>query len=273
MFILNGTQNMKNLPKSYKNVYPFRLAATSFIYPADYTYNVRRLGPFVDEIELLLFESRPDALPTPAEIGTLVRLGEEFGLTYNIHLPYDVSACDPDPDRRRRAVDTILGIVDLAAPLSPTTHTLHLPYDGSQREKWQRRAEESISMLVHRGVEAEALSIETLDYPFEWLEGILDAYTLRTCIDIGHLIVQEVDPAATLDRYRDRTAVVHLHGADGKKDHLALGCLPTATSRPIVERLRHFNGTVSIEVFSFDRLAASLSTFEKWWAAGRGRRG
>jgi hypothetical protein len=45
------------LTKSYKGFYPFKLATTSFIYPDDYIPNVKMLGPFVDEIELLLFES------------------------------------------------------------------------------------------------------------------------------------------------------------------------------------------------------------------------
>ena len=53
----------------YKGRYPFRLAATSFVYPADYDVNVARLGRFVDEIELLFFEIRnADSLPSPALI-------------------------------------------------------------------------------------------------------------------------------------------------------------------------------------------------------------
>ena len=45
------------LSKSYKGRFPFTLATTSFIYPDDYVPNVRRLGPYLDEIELLCYES------------------------------------------------------------------------------------------------------------------------------------------------------------------------------------------------------------------------
>ncbi|MFW6236790.1 MAG: hypothetical protein ACOC3F_00200, partial [Desulfosudaceae bacterium] len=59
------------LPVAYKNRYPFALSCPSFIFPAGYSENVRRLGSCVDEIELLFFESRPDSLPSPVEIREL----------------------------------------------------------------------------------------------------------------------------------------------------------------------------------------------------------
>jgi len=57
-----------SLPKSYKGLYPFKIGTTSFIYPAGYAQNVKMLGPYVDEIELLLFEGAPDSLPSTQEI-------------------------------------------------------------------------------------------------------------------------------------------------------------------------------------------------------------
>jgi hypothetical protein len=83
------------LPKSYKGVYPFKIGTTSFIYPASYTQNVTMLAPYVDEIELLLFESAPDSLPSIHEIKKLLSLSKEFDLTYNVHLPIDISLSDP----------------------------------------------------------------------------------------------------------------------------------------------------------------------------------
>jgi hypothetical protein len=79
------------LPKSYKGLYPFKLGTTSYIYPDGYTQNVKMLAPYVDEIELLLFESAPDSLPSNHEIKKLLLLSNEFDLTYNVHLPTDIS--------------------------------------------------------------------------------------------------------------------------------------------------------------------------------------
>jgi sugar phosphate isomerase/epimerase len=253
------------LQKSFKRRYPFRLATTSFIYPTDWVTNVHRLGPYLDEIELLLLESRPDSLPTGEEIAALVRLGDELDLTYNIHLSYDLSACDPDPDTRLRAVAALKQVIDLTAPLMPTTHTLHLPFHPERPGGWLQRAEDSIARLAAEGVPHDALSIETLDYPFELLQDILERRDLSVCIDVGHLIIHEMDLGTTLDYWMPRTAIVHLHGVDGKRDHLSLDRMPPERLRSILKRLQTFKGTVSIEVFSFDHLSASLATLERQW--------
>ena len=55
----NPTQPFPPLDIVCKNVFPFALACPSFVYPAGYVDNIRHLAPFVDEIQLLFFESRP----------------------------------------------------------------------------------------------------------------------------------------------------------------------------------------------------------------------
>ena len=52
-----------------KRGFPFRLATTSYIFPAEILPNIRCLGRYFDEVELVLFESgQEDNLPTPGEI-------------------------------------------------------------------------------------------------------------------------------------------------------------------------------------------------------------
>ena len=84
------------LPKSYKNAYPFRVSAPSFIYPDDYIPNVQMLGPFLDEIELLCFESHKFSLPTQETIREMGFLAKEFKFTYNVHLPTDIDLGSPE---------------------------------------------------------------------------------------------------------------------------------------------------------------------------------
>ena len=115
------------LARSYKSMFPFKLGTTSFIYPDDYIPNVKMLGPYLDEIELLLFESLPaDALPSKAVIAELSDLAREYDLTYNIHLPTDVSISAAQPEKQQQAVDTILSVIDRVAPLCPTAYSLHI---------------------------------------------------------------------------------------------------------------------------------------------------
>ena len=47
-----------SLPKSYKKMFPFKLATTSYIYPDHIIPNVTTFAPFLDEMELVLFERR-----------------------------------------------------------------------------------------------------------------------------------------------------------------------------------------------------------------------
>ncbi|MBW2327110.1 MAG: hypothetical protein JRF45_11650 [Deltaproteobacteria bacterium] len=90
------------------------------------------LAPYLDEIELLLFESTPGSLPSIHEVKQLLSLANEFDLTYNIHLPLDIYLGAPERSIRRFALDTIKQIVDLTASLSPSTYTLHLPSNGGR---------------------------------------------------------------------------------------------------------------------------------------------
>ncbi|MCP4687172.1 MAG: sugar phosphate isomerase/epimerase, partial [Desulfobacterales bacterium] len=203
------------LPKSYKNVFPFRLCTTSFIYPDRYAPNVRMLGPFVDEVELLLFESAPESLPTSREIQTLAGLAREFDLTFNIHLPTDISLCDPDPSRARGAAEIFRRIIRMTGSLSPTTYTLHLPYDQASAgedhiARWRDAAHEGVASLLEGGVESRAITIETLDYPLDWAAPVISDLDLSVCLDIGHLVIHGFDPRRIFAEYRDQTTLIHL---------------------------------------------------------------
>jgi sugar phosphate isomerase/epimerase len=258
------------LPKSYKGVYPFKIGTTSFIYPASYTQNVTMLAPYVDEIELLLFESAPDSLPSIHEIKKLLSLSKEFDLTYNVHLPIDISLSDPEPTIRHAAVQTLKKVMDLTASLSPSTYTLHLSYDENGQEterikKWQDRLYHSVGHFIATGVVPEMISIETLTYPMEWVKNILNDFNLSVCIDLGHLMVYGFDMETVFNRYCHRTSIIHLHGVENHKDHLPLNRLSTERSRIVRDILKRFNGVVSLEVFSYPHLKDSLPFLEKLW--------
>ena len=258
------------LPKSYKGLYPFKLGTTSYIYPAGYTQNVKMLAPYVDEIELLLFESAPDSLPSNHEIKKLLSLSKEFDLTYNVHLPTDISLSDPEPSIRNAAMETLKKVMDLTSSLCPSTYTLHLSYDekgfDSERiKKWQDRLYHSAGRFIATGVNSEMISIETLTYPMEWVENILNDFNLSVCIDLGHLMVYGFDMETVFNRYCHRTSIIHLHGVENHKDHLSLDRLSKEKSKIIRGILKRFNGVVSLEVFSYNHLKDSLPFLEKLW--------
>jgi len=255
------------LTKSYKNAYSFKISAPSFIYPDDYIPNVQMLGPFLDEIELLCFESHRSSLPSPATIRELESLAKEFRFTYNVHLPSDLNPGNPQRKEQDRFVENILHVMDITLPLMPSTYILHLPYNqvpiGRICDKaWQSRISDCLRRLRNSGVQGSALSIESLDYPMEWIEQILREYDLCVCLDMGHLIVNHENIETTYHRFAGQTSMIHLHGVNNGKDHLALDVFDQNWLDKIFSLLRQFTGTVSIEVFSFNHLLSSLSVLE-----------
>ena len=256
------------LSKSYKRKYPFKLGTTSFIYPDDYIPNVKMLGPYLDEIELLMFESRPpEALPSKATIAELSRLAKECDLTYNIHLPTDVSISDEKRENQQQAVKALMGVIDLTSSLAPTSYTLHIPYNSKSYgadsvNRWQERVLKNLKKILANGIAAESIAIETLDYRFDLLKDILAELNLSVCLDIGHLIANEYDFNTLFNQYVDRTAIIHLHGVQRGHDHLALNKLADPFIQPVVSILKRFTGIVSIEVFALDDLKRSLAFLE-----------
>ena len=251
-----------DLPR-LKKQYAFRLSAPSFIYPAGYVENVRQLGPHVDEIELLLLESDPAALPSAEVIAELAHLADRLQITYNVHLPIDIDPAAFDRSTRFAAVERIAAVLALAAPLNPTTCTLHLPFEGAQRHTlavWQKRAIESLDLLMSKAeIDPRRVSVETLGYPTEWLAPILAAQPCAVCLDVGHVLNAGFDLKTVLDDLRPRISIVHLHAAAEGTDHLALDRLIPSAWAVLQPFLAEFHGSVSLEVFSAARLHASMT--------------
>jgi sugar phosphate isomerase/epimerase len=227
------------------------------------------LGLHVDEVELLFFESKKEgSLPSREEIDRLSRLSEEFSLTYNVHLPTDISPAAPGRAERADATDALKRVVDLTQRLYPTSFTLHLPFDAPGREpreveRWQGRALSGLEELLAEGVPPRSLAIENIDYPFGWVADIVRDFDLSICMDMGHLLVGGEDITAFYRENADRIAIIHLHGVQNRKDHLPLTVLSKDDGLSIVEILNGFSETLSLEVFSYDHLAASMEWLEK----------
>ena len=248
---------------------PFRLGTTSFIYPDHIIPNVRKIGGLFDEIELLVFESLPgEVVPSKEDVAELKGLARDLNLTYNIHLPVDVSLTSDAARDRQFSADTLNRVLERFAPLSPTSHTLHLDMDRDtdlsdpdQIRAWEDRARHGLDLLAPS--RPEEICIETLWYDPVFFEAMVRDYDLSVCADLGHHFKYGYDPARTFDMFGDRIRIVHLHGVDmdhsPPKDHTGLDRLPDALFGQAAELLKPYTGTVSIEVFGLAQLKASLN--------------
>jgi sugar phosphate isomerase/epimerase len=258
--------------KSFKGLFPFKLATTSYIYPDHILPNVAMLAPFFDEIELVLFESTGlDNDPDQAEMKGLMDLSLSRGVRYHVHLPIDVYLGDRDEEVRRQGVSTVRNVMERTLCLNPSLYTLHFEIRNSHGRKetdidaWRKRLTRSVQEIVKWEIEPNHVAIETLEYPFEWIEDIINEFGFSICFDIGHLLIREQNLQAYFKRYGDNISIIHLHGFEGGNDHLGIDRLNREILGFVISWLRGFTGILSIEVFSYDHLTRSLEILEKEW--------
>jgi len=253
-----------------KNRFPFTIACPSFVYPAGYAENVCRLAPFVDEIQLLFFESAPRSLPSMELIRDLSELavGERIG--YNVHLPTDVYPGHPAPAERRRAVEAIRSVVQRCQALRPSTFTLHLesnPVEAPEVpvDHWRQYLLESVQGVLKGVTNPRTICVENLAYPFEWVAPVIESADLSVCMDMGHLLAHGIDLEKFYGNWKERIATVHLHGVDGTNDHLPLDRLSDQNMAAVVGLLKRFGGVVVVENYSQPALNASLAVLADHW--------
>ena len=258
-------EKTRKLP-AMKGMFPFRLGTTSYIIPAAIIPNIRFLGPYVDEVELVLFESEGEySLPSPAEIEEMRHLAAEFDLVYNVHLPTDVFPGDEDPLLRDRFQQRTLRFIHGTSPLDPTVFILHCEGANAAGQRstdlnaWMNRTAESLEKLVHDGVDPHRIALENLEHVPEVLLPLAEHFGMSLCMDIGHLLRRGHSPLDQIQLLLSRCSMVHLHGVREGRDHLGIHWIPEQTWDPIYRALEQsFTGGVSLEVFSLEELIPSL---------------
>jgi len=253
-------------------MFPFKLSTTSYIYPDHVIPNVVMLAPFFDEIELVLFESEgKDNLPGEDEISYLISLSIYHEVKFNVHLPIDIFLGDRNEEVRSKGVSIVKRVIEKTFCLNPSLYILHFDLRNKNgREEsdigtWRRRIIQSVEEIVEYGVGSNRISIETLGYPFEWIEDIIRNFGFSICLDIGHILIQDQDLRFYLDNYLADTSIIHLHGFQNGIDHLGIDQLPDLALKLILSYLRDYHSIVSLEVFSIDDLKRSLITLEEKW--------
>lgn len=264
-------ETFRPLDGSVKKRFPFPLGCPSFVYRAGYVENVRHLAPFVDEIQLLFFESRtPESLPAPALIRELRSLAVAQDISYNVHLPTDLFPAHPDPVERHYAAETLKQMLHCLAPLDPTTFTLHVnPNPNTCQQislpRFQQYATETLEGVLSSGLPCRKISVENVADQLEKADPVIRELDLSVCMDVGHLMACNFDVAKFYRRWKDRISIVHLHGVDGRTDHLPLNRLSHRKMGQAMAIITRFNGPVTVEVYAHEALNASLDHLRTWF--------
>lgn len=260
-----------------KTAWPWRLGTSSYIIPDDILPNVRYLADKVDDVELVLFESKEASnLPTRAVIRELNVLAADNDLTYTVHFPLDVYPGAADPGERRRTLETYRRIIGLTEELCPFGYVLHLTPDmygrlpSKDMSGWLGSLDWSLEALLRTGlVESRMLCAETLSYPFELVTPLVERYDLAVTLDIGHVWLMGYDAVANCAALLPRTRICHLHGVsgladEGGQDHRGLGVTePSRVEfflRALAAQIREdeVQRVLTLEIFSQEHLENSL---------------
>jgi sugar phosphate isomerase/epimerase len=254
-----------------------RIGTTSFIYPGGWLYNVERLAPDFEDLEILFFEANgPGAFPSAEECRGLAACKRTHGLSYSLHTPLEASLASLDPVRRAAGVAAVLRAIDSAAPLEPENYVLHIYLGDGERsprpsdlDAWRERAALSLRELLAHGIASRKLCVELLDYDFALIEPVIDALDLSIALDIGHLVRDGRDELAELQRYLPRTRIIQWHGTDPSgRDHRSLVFYPRAKAQELLRTLaaHAYAGVLTLEVFDKAELDSSRALLTEWLA-------
>jgi len=265
---------MSTLFSLQKGTFPFKLGTTSYIIPDDIIPNAQVLAPIVDDIELVLFESPEISnIPSHKDIQTLHHLGEEHGCGYTIHLPTTHKAGSSSESERIQFCDDTKKIIDRCTPLTPHGWILHLEGIGhtasaDEVARWREYCHEVVRVIVPSFQSPQQLTIENLNYPWQWHKELVSEHHLSYCCDVGHFWVQNIDNwMDQVEALLPETKVIHLHGVHNTEDHVSLQKSPGEKIRTLCRILNqmHYSEVITLEIFNEKDFIESKEIFTQLW--------
>lgn len=248
-----------------KDRLPFRLAATSYIIQDDICSNALFLGPLLDEIELVLFDTpAQNNLPSNAEVRDLARIAKDLDIAYNVHLPSDIFLCESNTNLQNHYIDVVLRYFEKTFPLDPTLYILHLDsrYANGVKEEdidvWKRNISRSLEKALYYGLPPEMVAVENLESTLDKLAPVAERYGFKLCLDIGHLLLYRHPLDSQLGQYLNRCPMAHLHGVKDNIDHVSIAAINNKKWGCISSYLSPYQGCVSLEMFSVEDLYYSM---------------
>jgi len=188
-----------------------------------------------------------------------------------VHLPFvDLDLGTPRNKVREGSIRELRACLDVAAALGATKAVLHASTHATEPE-WSERTTKPRILASVRELEAYAtargieLCVENLPdnaYSIHTIDEILAETDASLTIDTGHARVSGYsasETAAFLDSHRERVSHIHINDARQARDeHVPVGS-GTTDFETILEPLADWEGTLSVEAYTFDKEYIGLS--------------
>lgn len=181
-------------------------------------------------------------------IKKLLKLKEEYGISYSVHLPiWSIELASPNAVIRNASTRCATESIKRMEPLDPVAYVIHLTGALAAQfsrinldPKIMRTVSGLLNVLAGLSVEKilndtkispELLAVENVEFPFDATRRIVDKYGLSICFDTGHLLVGYSGKETVhefLNKHSDKIIEYHLNDGrfmeDGRpNDHIAVG--------------------------------------------------
>lgn len=258
---------------SYKKRFPFKIGSTSYVLPDNIVPNVQYMSDFVDDIELLFFESFDKSpLISTSEIAELLSIAADKNLSYSVHCPIDINAGSADKTVQEKFVNQIEQLYDATKTLNISGYIVHLDgiSDSSSEEEiklWYGNVDSVCKKISEiKSIDRSKICIENLSYDPRLNLDIVNKHNLSFCLDIGHFWLNNHDLRSIIPLALNKTGVIHLHGVHNGKDHRSL----KVNDRPqldyfLTSCLANYSNVVTIELFNKDAVFESLEYIKEIW--------
>lgn len=194
--------------------------------------NVRFLAPFVDDIELIVYEYEGgDNYPTSAELAEMADLAEHFNFGYTVHLPSSLTAHPLDKAWQARALREWRRAVEALSCLQPRAYIWHWESEQFARQpasdvgSWLNFTKQTAEKFLDSNlVSPELLCVENLSYDYALIWPLVQQLGLSVCLDVGHAWKNYGDLLPFMSEVWPKVGTIHLHGLNSQsgRDHLGL---------------------------------------------------
>ncbi len=226
-----------------------------------------------DFIDLYLEEDR--AVPEKVDIDAVRELLKNYKLDVVGHTAWYLPIGSPSKSFRDLAVSEIIKCFEVFSKLNVQYVTVHsnwpfMLYSIKEGIKFQV---ETLKKLVR---EAKSYNIEILYEPIDTQKDNIKNISeilkrvpeLYMHIDIGHANLYGRKPEEFIRKFHKKLKHIHLNDNDGNRDlHLPMGTGNVDWENLIKVLKKHYNGTITLEIFSQDRdyVLLSKEKLKKLW--------
>lgn len=218
-----------------------------------------------DFIDLFLEEDQ--AVPEKIDLNEVQKLLEYYKLETVGHTAWYLPIGSSIKAMRMCAISELERYFKVFSALNTKYVTIHANWPGGMftvREginfqvetlkKLVKLAEEYDLAIMYEPVDSEADSLESVSQILKRVQG------LYFHIDIGHANLHGRKPEEFIKRFSSKLRHVHLHDNDRRRDlHLPLGVGRLNLDNVISALKRHYEGTITLEIFARDRDYVLLS--------------